>query len=81
MLPSGSTIILLKAGYLQTLQEGTYEIHIVYRDGTADGTFSVKNTEPTPTPSLIPQGTEQQKNYRRPAAMRTAFYYASVVSF
>lgn len=51
---SGSTVIRLKADYLQTLQEGTHKIRIVYRDGAADGTFSVTKAAPTPSPTPRP---------------------------
>ena len=43
---SGSTVILLMAGYLQTLQEGSHDIQIVYQDGTADGHFFVQRPVP-----------------------------------
>ncbi len=45
---SGSTVILLKAGYLQTLQEGAHDIRIAYQDGTAEGQFFVVPKPPVP---------------------------------
>ena len=43
---SGSTIVLLKAGFLQTLQEGAHDIQIVYQDGAANGQFFVVRPVP-----------------------------------
>ncbi len=42
MVTEGSTIITLKAGYLQTLKEGAHTFEIVWTDGSAKTTFTVK---------------------------------------
>lgn len=41
---SGSTIITLKESYLKTLSSGKHDIAVVYTDGAAEGTFTVKAT-------------------------------------
>lgn len=39
---SGSTVITLKPEYLNTLKAGTYNLAVVYTDGEADTTFTIK---------------------------------------
>lgn len=41
---SGSTIITLKESYLKTLSSGKHAIAVVYTDGAAEGTFTIKAT-------------------------------------
>lgn len=45
---SGSTIITLKAGYLETLAAGEHTLTVLYTDGEAIGTFTIaeKSAEP-----------------------------------
>ena len=45
---SGSTIITLKAGYLETLAAGEHTLTVLYTDGEASGTFTIaeKSAEP-----------------------------------
>lgn len=39
---AGSTVVTLNASYLQTLTEAEHTISVVYSDGAAEGTFTVK---------------------------------------
>ena len=48
---SGSTVITLKASFLQTLDEGEHTITVIYTDGEATGTFSLKKEDETTAPS------------------------------
>jgi len=41
---AGSTIITLHASYLDTLDNGTYAVRVVFLDGYADGLFTVNVT-------------------------------------
>ena len=45
---SGSTIITLKASYLETLPVGEHTITVVYTDGETDGTFTVNAKSANP---------------------------------
>ena len=45
---SGSTIITLKESYLKTLSSGKHAIAVVYTDGAAEGTFTIKATAVNP---------------------------------
>ncbi len=38
---AGSTVVTLKASYLETLAAGEYEFAVVYGDGAAEGTFEI----------------------------------------
>ena len=46
---SGSTIITLKAAYLDTLAKGEHKLTVVFNDGTVIGTFTVKDAVVTPS--------------------------------
>ena len=46
---AGSTIITLKASYLDTLKVGEHTITVIYNDGSADGTFNVTEKTNAPT--------------------------------
>ncbi len=46
---AGSTIITLKASYLDTLAVGEHTITVVYTDGSTDGTFNVHAKANSPT--------------------------------
>ena len=46
---AGSTIITLKASYLDTLKVGEHTITVVYSDGSTDGTFKIVAKPGTPT--------------------------------
>ena len=46
---AGSTIITLKASYLDTLAVGEHTISVVYTDGSTDGTFNVHAKANSPT--------------------------------
>ena len=62
---SGSTVVTLKAAYLQTLAVGTHELEVVSKNGAAATTFTIKakevvpEPEPTPTPSPDPEPTPE----------------------
>ncbi len=43
---AGSTVVTLYASYLQTLAPGTYELSVIYTDGSTSGTFTVSDTGP-----------------------------------
>lgn len=45
---AGSTIITLKASYLDTLMVGEHTITVVYNDGSTDGTFKIVAKPNTP---------------------------------
>ena len=45
---AGSTIITLKASYMDTLAVGEHTISVVYTDGSTDGTFNVRAKANTP---------------------------------
>ena len=45
---AGSTIITLKASYLDTLKVGEHTITVVYNDGSTDGTFKIVAKPNTP---------------------------------
>lgn len=45
---AGSTIITLKASYLETLAAGEHSITVVYTDGETSGTFTVQAKSTTP---------------------------------
>ena len=45
-MKEGSTIITLKADYLDTLSEGKHTFEMVWSDGTAGTTFTVAKSEP-----------------------------------
>lgn len=45
---AGSTIITLKASYLETLAAGEHSITVVYTDGETSGTFNVQAKSTTP---------------------------------
>ena len=45
---SGSTVVTLKASYLDTLKIGEHTITIVYNDGSTDGTFKILAKPNTP---------------------------------
>ncbi|MEG2685430.1 MAG: LPXTG cell wall anchor domain-containing protein [Erysipelotrichaceae bacterium] len=48
---SGSTIVTLKKSYLDTLSEGTHNLGIVSKNGTATASFTIKkNSKPISTP-------------------------------
>ena len=51
----GSTIVTLKGSYLAALEEGSYQLTVVYTDGTADYSFNVAEEEPTKPESDVPQ--------------------------
>ena len=42
IVKEGSTIITLKASYLNTLSEGTHTVEILWTDGSANTTFTIK---------------------------------------
>ena len=55
---SGSTVVTLKAAYLQTLAVGEHQLSIVSANGAATTTFTVAaapQPEPTPEPAPTPQ--------------------------
>ena len=59
-IEAGSTIITLKAEYLQTLPAGNYTLLVQYTDGSTDGedTFTItKNESATPSDPLRKPGT------------------------
>ncbi len=45
----GSTIITLKASYLNTLSAGTHTVEILWTDGSASTTFTIKANTSDPT--------------------------------
>lgn len=47
-IKTGSTIITLKASYLETLVAGEHSITVVYTDGETSGTFNVQAKSTTP---------------------------------
>ena len=47
---AGSTILTLKASYLDTLAVGEHTITVVYTDGSTDGTFNVHAKANSPAP-------------------------------
>ena len=47
-IKAGSTIITLKASYLETLAAGEHSITVVYTDGETSGTFNVQAKSTTP---------------------------------
>ena len=50
-LESGSTVVTLKPDYLENLASGRHTIRFAYKDGNADGYFTVTEAPPTPTPT------------------------------
>lgn len=59
---SGSTVITLKVGYLNTLTSGEHTITVLYTDGEATGRFTIigENEEPgTEEPETEEPGTEK----------------------
>ena len=46
---SGSTVITLKADYLNTLSVGTHNLTVVYTDGECSTNFEVKKEQTQPT--------------------------------
>lgn len=55
---AGSTVVTLNAPYLQTLTEMEHTISVVYSDGTAEGTFTVK-AAPVPE-TTVPETTSPE---------------------
>lgn len=53
----GSTIIDLKAAYVDTLAAGKHTLTVVSEDGEASTTFTVVKNDPAPTPSEDPTPT------------------------
>lgn len=63
-IEAGSTIITLKAEYLQTLPAGNYTLLVQYTDGSTDGedTFTItKNESATPSDSTNPTNPSSPK--------------------
>lgn len=63
-IEAGSTIITLKAEYLQTLPTGNYTLLVQYTDGSTDGedTFTItKNESATPSDSTNPTDPSSPK--------------------
>ncbi len=52
---SGSTIVSLKADYLNTLKPGTHKLRVEFEDGIAETTFTVKAAQPTETDPTEPE--------------------------
>lgn len=48
---SGSTIVTLKPEYLTALEPGTYEVKMIFTDGEANTTFTIKGTPTPPSPN------------------------------
>ena len=53
----GSTIITLKASYLNTLSTGTHTVEILWTDGSANTTFTIKANTTDNKPS---SGTDKK---------------------
>ena len=64
---SGSTIVTLKADYLEKLSEGNHEITFVYVDGECSTTFEVKKTSEDSAKvdedTGLTQGTNENKEF------------------
>lgn len=53
---SGSTVITLKSEYLKSLEIGTYNLTVVYIDGEADTTFTIKGAAKPNNPVMPDAG-------------------------
>lgn len=64
-LSEGSTVVELSADYMKTLSTGTHTLRVLFKDGTAETTFTVKAAEaenPTePTEPSTPTDPESPK--------------------
>lgn len=52
---SGSTIVTLKAAYLETLSAGTHTLRIVHKDGYAETTFTISASATASSTYVVPK--------------------------
>ena len=65
---SGSTVVTLKAAYLQTLAVGTHELEVVSKNGAAATTFTIKAKETVPEPTPEPEPDPDPDPAQKPGA-------------